>query len=466
MCDLTLDELKEAYAESNPKSRAAYEAAAEYIPGGISGNVRFVAPFPLYMKKGEGAWLTDFDGHRYVDYVLSYGPLIHGHGNAYVRQAAESYLAEHGTWLYGASHELELEFAKLIHSYFPSMEMMRFTNSGTEANLLAVRLARAFTGRRRIAKFEGHYHGGLNALLISTGPKLQMAGDAKKPNSVPESAGIAKDELQDTIVLPFNDLSAAKQILEEHCEEIAAVILEPFQGGTIPATQEFIHGLREITKRLGVLLVMDEVKTGFCISMNGAQGYYGVIPDLTALGKIVGGGMPIGVLGGRRDIMQMIAPGGSYLPGIGLKHTEKVENLYHSGTYNAHPLILAMGKASIELLAQKFDALVENTERLKRGIKKSYASHGIHVLTPGVGALFNVYVTDKDEIRNYRDTKDCDLILRKAMDYALVLEGVYNKPGKRYNISTAHTKDVIEFTLKAFERAFRRVGKAYEVDMK
>ena len=457
MCDLTLEELKEAYAERNPKSRAAYEAAAEYIPGGISGNVRFVAPFPLYMKHGKGAWLTDLDGHRYVDYVLSYGPLIHGHGNAYVRQAAEIYLSEHGTWLYGASHELELEFAKLINSYVPSMEMMRFTNSGTESNLLAVRLARAFTGRRRIAKFEGHYHGGLNALLISTGPSLTMAGDEKQPNAVPESAGIAQDELQDTIILPFNDLEACRKILEARCEEIAAVILEPFQSGTIPATEEFIQGLRNITQELGMLLVFDEVKTGFCISMHGAQGYYGITPDLTTLGKIVGGGMPIGVLGGRRDIMEMIAPGGSYLPGIGPKHTEKVENLYHSGTYNAHPLILAMGKASVELLDQKFDELVENTERLKQGIQRIFASHGIRVLTPGVAALLQLHVTDKEKIQNYRDTKACDQTLRKKMDYALLLEGVYNKPGKRYNISTAHTKDVMELTLDAFERAFRKM---------
>ena len=457
MIRLTLDELKQAYADANPKSLAAYHKACERIPGGVSGNVRFVAPFPLYMKKGEGAWLTDLDGHRYVDYVLSFGPLIHGHGNPEVWQAAESYVKEHGTWLYGASNELELEFAETLHSYLPSLEMMRFTNSGTEANLLAIRLARAYTGRRKVAKFEGHYHGGLNAMLISTGPKIQQAGAADAPLSVPESAGIADDELQDTIVLPFNDLDAVKRILEARAEEIAAVILEPLQGGTIPATEAFIHGLRTLTEKLGIVLVMDEVKTGFCISMHGAQGYYGVTPDLTTLGKIIGGGMPIGVLGGKKELLQMIAPGGSYLPGIGEKKTEKVENLFHSGTYNAHPLILAMGLASLRLLDKKYDDLVANTERLKTGIRKAYEAHGIRVLTPGVGALFNVYVTDKKEIKNYRDAKACNVALRKKMDYALLFEGVYNKPGKRYNISTAHTKDVIDFTLDAFERAFQKL---------
>ena len=454
---MTIDELKDEYAKRNPKSYAAYKKASQYIPGGISGNVRFFAPFPLYMKKGEGAWLTDLDNHKYVDYVLSYGPLIHGHGNQEVKRAADEYVAEHGTWLYGASNEMEMEFAQLICSFFPSIEMMRFTNSGTEANLLALRLARAYSKKKKIAKFEGHYHGGFNEVLVSTGPDIKKAGDEKRPLPVPESAGMTQEELQNTVVLPFNDLESTREILVANNEEIAAVILEPLLGGTIPATEEFIHGLRRITKELGILLIMDEVKTGFCVSMNGAQGYYGVKPDLTILGKIIGGGMPIGVLGGKSEVMQMIAPGGSYISGIGIKKTEKVENLFHSGTYNAHPLILAMGLAGIKLLERKFDALINNTDKLKRGINNIFERHGVHILTPGVGALFNVYVTDEKEIRNYRDIKKCNHSLRKKMDYALLLEGIYNKPGKRFNISTAHTDDVIDFTLEAFDKVFDKV---------
>lgn len=456
---LTIDELKDEYAKRNPNSYAAYKKAAGCIPGGISGNVRFFAPFPLYMKKGEGAWVTDLDNHRYVDYVLSYGPLIHGHGNSEIKKAADRYIDEHGTWQYGASHELELEFANRIQSFLPSMEMMRFTNSGTEANLLSLRLARAYTGKKKIAKFEGHYHGGFNEVLVSTGPDLRKAGDEKRPLPVPESAGMTQEELQNTVILPFNDLESTRDILVANKKEIAAVILEPLLGGTIPATEEFIYGLRRITEELGILLIMDEVKTGFCVSMNGAQGYYGVNPDLTILGKIVGGGMPIGVIGGKADIMQMIAPGGSYVPGIGIKNTEKVENLFHSGTYNAHPLILAMGMASIDLLEKKFDALVKYTELLKCGIRDIFEARGIHILTPGVGALFQIYITEALEIRNYRDVKRCNQNLRKTIDYALLLNGIYNKPGKRLNISTVHTKDVIDFTLKAYQKVLKKINK-------
>lgn len=454
---MTLDELKAEYAEKNPNSRKAYEEASELIPGGITANVKFFPPFPLFMKEGHGALLTDVDNHEYVDYVLSYGPLIHGHGCQEVISAAEEYIREHGTLLYGTPHEGELTFARMMHSYFPSMENMRFTNSGTEATLLAIRTACAYTRKRKIAKFEGHYHGGYNEVLVSTHPELAKAGDSKHPLPCPASAGIFDDQLENTVILPFNDLEACTEILTAHQEEIAGVIMEPLMGGTIPATKEFMTGIRELTDRLGILMIMDEVKTGFCISMNGAQGYYEVKPDLTTLGKIIGAGMPVGVLGGKKKIMEMAAPGGSYVPEIGRKMTSREENLYHSGTYNGHPLILHMGMAAIKLLEQKYEALLEQTDRLKNGIKRIYATHGVHVLTPGIGALFDVCITDRKEILTHRDMRKCDMDLRRRMDYALILEGIYNKPGKRYNISTAHTSDIINCTLEAYEQAFKRI---------
>ena len=454
---MILEELKAEYTARNPKSEKAYLDACDVIPGGVTANVKIMDPFPLFMKEGHGAWVTDLDGHKYVDYVLSYGPLIHGHGCEEIKETAEKYLEEHGTWLFGTPHEGEREFAELLQHYVPSLEMVRFTNSGTEATLLSLRLAQAFTGRRKIAKFEGHYHGGYNEVLISTGPKLSDAGDARHPNPVAESAGLFPDELENTVVLPFNDLDACRDILSDQCEEIAAVILEPLQAGTIPAEQDFIKGLRKLTEDLGIILIFDEVKTGFCISMHGAQGYYGIKPDLTTMGKIIGGGMPVGILGGRKDIMEMIAPGGSYLPDQGRKETQKVENLYHSGTYNGHPLILAMGVAAIRLLDQKYDNLLEQTNRLKNGISDIFTKHGIHILTPGVGAMFNVCITDQDVIRNYRDMKKCDMKLRRTIDFALILEGVYNKPCKRYNMSTAHDASVMDFTLEAYEKAFEMI---------
>lgn len=452
---MTLDDLKKEYAIRNPKSRNAYEEACAIIPGGITANVKFFPPFPLFMKRGAGAYVTDLDDHNYIDYVLSYGPLIHGHGCSEIEESAKVYISEHGTVLYGAPHEGELQFAKMINSYFPSIESMRFTNSGTEATLLSIRIARAYTGKRKIAKFEGHYHGGYDEVLISLHPDIEKAGDIRQPVSLPASAGIFKDQLENTVVLPFNDLEACTDILTKKQNEISCVIMEPLLAGTIPAMMEFMKGIRKITEDLGILLIFDEVKTGFCISMNGAQGYYGVKPDLTTLGKIIGAGFPIGVLGGRREIMEMAAPGGAYLPGIGAKHTAREENLYHSGTNNGHPFILQMGMTAVKLLEEKYDAMITQTNRLKSGIAAIYASHGIRVKTPGIGAMFNICITDQEELLTHRDLRKCDMNLRRRVDYALLIEGIYNKPCKRYNMSTAHTAEVIDITLEAYERAFK-----------
>lgn len=452
---MTLDELKKEYATKNPKSGNAYKKACALIPGGITANVKFFSPFPLFMKKGNGAYITDLDDHTYIDYVLSYGPLIHGHGCHVVEEFAMNYIREHGTILYGSPHEGELQFAEMINSYFPSIESMRFTNSGTEATLHSIRTACAYTGRRKIAKFEGHYHGGYNEVLVSLHPDMEKAGDIRRPISLPSSAGIFKEQLENTVVLPFNDLEACTDILTKKQDEISCVIMEPLLAGTVPATKEFMKGIRRLTEKLGIILIFDEVKTGFCIGMNGAQGYYGITPDLTTLGKIIGAGFPIGVFGGKKEIMEIAAPGGSYLMGGGIKHTSREENLYHSGTNNGHPLILEMGMTAVRLLEEKYDAMIVQTERLKRGIKEIYASHGVRVVTPGIGAMFNICITDQKEILTHRDLRKCDMGLRRRVDYALLLEGVYNKPCKRYNISTAHTAEVIDVTLDAHERAFR-----------
>ena len=452
---MTLDDLKKEYAARNPGSRNAYEKACTMIPGGITANVKFFSPFPLFMKNGAGAYITDLDDHKYIDYVLSYGPLIHGHGCHEIVESAMAYIKEHGTVLFGSPHEGELQFAKMINSYFPSIESMRFTNSGTEATLLSIRTARAYTGKRKIAKFEGHYHGGYNEVLVSLHPDLKKAGDIKQPVSLPDSAGIFKDQLENTVVLPFNDLEACTNILTKEQDEISCVIMEPLLAGTVPATKEFMKGIRRLTERLGIILIFDEIKTGFCVSMNGAQGYYDVKPDLTTLGKIIGAGFPIGVLGGKKEVMGITAPGGSFLPEIGTKHTSREENLYHSGTTNGHPFILQFGMAAVKLLEEKYDGMIAQTERLKSGIKDIYASHGIRVVTPGIGAMFNVCITDQKEILTHRDLRMCDMELRRRIDYALLIEGVYNKPCKRYNMSTAHTKEVIDITLEAHERAFK-----------
>lgn len=453
---MTLEELKEEYATKNPSSKKAFDNACSDIPGGITANVKFFAPFPLFMKEGHGAWLTDLDDHKYVDYVLSYGPLILGHERKEVLDSIQDYFAKHGTMLYGTPHELEDIFAKKIKEHFPSIEMLRYTNSGTEATLLCIRTAFAYTGKYKLAKFEGHYHGGYNEVLVSVNPDVSKAGDPTHPTPLPESKGISDQMLEDTIVLPFNDLEACTEILTRHQDEVAAIIMEPLFGGTIPATREFMTGIRALTKKLGILMIMDEVKTGFRITLGGAQQYYDVKPDLTALGKVIGAGFPVGIVGGRKDIMSMAAPQGSDI--LDNSNTRSAADiLYHSGTYNGHPMILNAGLTTIGILEHEFDGLLKRTERLKAGIRDIYAAHGVHILTPGLGSMFNIAVTDLSDIKTYRDLQKSDFALRKKLDYALLLEGIYNKPCNRYNMCTAHTDEVVDFTLEAYEKAFKRI---------
>lgn len=454
---MTLESLQAEYTNRNPKSKAAFEAAKKDIPGGITANVKFFDPFPLFMKGGHGAWLVDEDDHEYVDYVLSYGPLILGHGRKEVLDSMHSFLEEHGSMLYGAPHVGEAAFAKMIKKHYPSIEELRYTNSGTEATLFTIRTAAAYTGKYKIAKFEGHYHGGYNDVLISVNPDVSKAGDIKHPIGLPESKGISPEEMENTIILPFNDLDACAEILMQRKDEISGVIMEPMFGGTIPATKEFMLGIRKLTKELGILMIMDEVKTGFRVSMGGAQEYYKVKPDLTALGKVIGAGKPIGIVGGRRDILEMAAPQGSDILDTGNHSTRAEDILYHSGTYNGHPMILNAGLTTIKILEKEFDGMLNRTERLKTGIRDIYAKHGFHVLTPGVGSMFNIVVTDKSEILTYRDLASADFETRKKVDYALLTEGVYNKPGNRYNMCTAHTDEIIDFTLDAYEKAFAKL---------
>ena len=411
------------------------------------------------MKEGKGAWLTDLDNNKYVDYVLSYGPLILGHGREEIVDTMNEHLKEHSTMLYGTPHVLEAEFAETIKKYYPSIESLRYTNSGTEATLFSIRLAYAYTGKYKIAKFEGHYHGGYNQVLVSVNPNVSEAGDIHHPTPLPESAGLEPDQLENTIVLPFNDLEACREILTAHKDEVAAVIMEPVIAGYIPATKEFMQGIRSLTSELGILMIIDEVKTGFRITMGGAQSYYDVKPDLTAMGKVIGAGLPVGIVGGKKEIMMKTAPlmGSDVFDMSNSGKSSAKDVLFHSGTYNGHPLILSMGLKTLEILNNELPAAIERTTRLKNAIQEFYASHGIHVVMPGIGTMFNIAITDLDEIKNYRDMQTCDFTLRKKMDYALLLEGVYNKPGNRYNLSTAHTDDVIDFTMECYKKAFKKM---------
>lgn len=456
---MTLDEILELYKRRTPNSQAAFNRALKTVAGGISANVKYFDPYPLFMKNGEGAWLTDVDDNRYVDYVLSYGPLELGHGRPEIIEAIATHFKEHGTTLYGTPGEIEAAFGERIKSYYPSMELLRYTNSGTEATLFSLRLARAWTNKYKICKFEGHYHGGYNEVLISVNPNLEKAGDIRHPVSLPESAGLPPFQTEDTIVLPFNDLPACREILTARQEEVSAVIMEPVLGGYIPATPEFMKGIRALTEELGILMIMDEVKTGFRIGLGGAQGYYGVRPDITAMGKVIGAGFPVGIVGGRKEIMELAAPlsGSDVFDISDSRKSSSADVLFHSGTYNGHALILSLGLKTMDILDNEFNSILVHTEQLKDMFTKIYAKHGIKILTPGIGTMFNIAVTDLDQITNYRNMQKSNFELRKRVDYSMLLEGVYNKPGNRYNLSTAHTDSVIDFTAEACEKAFARI---------
>ncbi len=459
-------------AEHWSGSAELYREAKTVIPGGVSANIKYFAPYPIFMERAHGSRLYDVDGHEYVDYLLGYGSLILGHGHPKVVSAVMHQLLENGTPVFGAPHQIETEMACKLVQLFPSIEMVRFTNSGTEATLLAIRVAQAFTGKRKIAKFEGHYHGGYQPVLFSINPDLQLAGPPEQPSPVPESLGLSLHDAENTIILPFNNLDACETILRRHAADLAAVILEPVQGGFIPAEETFMHGLRQLTEELGILLIFDEVKTGFRVTLGGVQSVYGIRPDLTALGKVLGGGFPIGALGGRKEIMEIISPAGAR-DVFAVEHTHPTDGkptthqpsgtgkrqvLFHSGTYNGHPTILAAGLATIGVLESPgtMKRLLENTRFLRQQLETLYHKHGIPMQAVGMGSIFSLIISEKP-IKNYRDVATSNTSLRKKLDHELLRLGVYTKPLNRYSMSVVHTKTDLDKTLEAHEEAIRRV---------
>ncbi|MBM7553454.1 aspartate aminotransferase family protein [Thalassobacillus pellis] len=447
------------YMAKTQRSREFSAEAKKVMPGGVTANIKSFDPYPAIMKKGKGAWLYDVDGNEYIDYLLSYGALMLGHGHPVVKKAIHNQMEEDGTNLFGTPHHLEIEMGKKLQELYPSMELLRYTNSGTEATLLSIRIAKAYTGKQKIAKFEGHYHGGYNEVLLSVNPPVHEAGPESEPKAVPESKGLEAFHEESTIVLPFNDLEAAAEILSYRKDELAAVMLEPVQGGFIPAEQSFMEGLRKITEEMDILLIFDEVKTGFRLGLGGAQEMYRVKPDMTALGKVVGGGFPVGMVGGRKDVMMVTAPAASsdvFDASQSTKSNAK-DVLFHSGTYNGHPTILAAGLATIRHLEQELNHVYEVTERLKNGITDLFAQHGISIKTVGKGSIFNVVITEQEEIKNYRQLQQADFALRKEIDFRLLAEGIYTKPLNRYSVSTVHGEKEVNRTLNAYEKVLEQI---------
>src|SRR5579859_799259 len=421
-----------------------FAQAQAILPGGVDSPVRAfraVGGQPLFIERGEGAYLYDVDGNPFVDYVLSWGPLILGHAHPrVVRAIAEA--AARGT-SFGAPSPLELELARLIQQFVPSIEMIRFVNSGTEATMSALRLARAFTGRNKIIKFEGCYHGHADLLLVQAGSGVATLG-------LPDSPGVPPSTVADTLVAPFNDLVVVEQLFETYSNQIAAIIVEPVAGnmGVVPPVAGFLSGLRDITAAHGALLIFDEVMTGFRVHPGGAQALYAIKPDLTTLGKVIGGGWPVGAYGGRRDVMQMIAPAGP---------------VYQAGTLSGNPLAMTAGIETLKELQAPgaWAAMARSSEQLVTGLDAAAQEACVPSVVQRVGTMFTTFFTDQPVI-NWATARTANTQKFGAFFREMLEGGVYLAPSQFEAgfMSTKHGPIELEFTVRAAERAFRRIRQA------
>jgi len=434
------------YRRRTPTSEKFWQKAKTTIPGGITANVKHYSPYPIFMNKAGGSKLYDVDNNEYIDYCLCYGPLILGHGHPAVVEAIKRQLDEGGTTVYGTPNEIETRMANKIKRHVPCAKMVRFTNSGMEATLHALRTARAYTGREKIAKFEGHYHGAYDSVTVSVTPPLSQAGPDYAPISVSNSAGLPTYILENTVVLPFNDLPNTEELIRKYRNELAAVIVEPVARGFLAPDIDFLKGLRAVTDENGIVLIFDEVMTGFRLGLGGAQEYAGVIPDMVALGKIVGGGLPAGVFAGEPEIMAVMSPVGSKSPD---------DHLFHSGTFSGCSAVLAAGYATIEVLEKPgvYDHINWIADAVKKCMNDVFEDYKIAAHATGVGSMFQCFFTSTRPIRNYRDTSKADDQKRVHFDLALINHGVYVRPHKPFYTSLAHTQADLDTTCEAIKEA-------------
>jgi glutamate-1-semialdehyde 2,1-aminomutase len=423
------------------KSRALFDRAQSLIPGGVNSPVRAcrsVGTDPLFIEHAEGCWLVDADGNRYIDYVGSWGPMILGHRHPAVIEAISSVLA-HGV-SYGAPTELEVQLAELIVEMIPSVDMVRMVNSGTEATMSAIRLARGFTGRDLIIKFDGCYHGHADALLVE-------AGSGVATLKIPGSPGVPAAFVEHTLSLPYNDSDAIRRIMDAQGDDVACIIVEPVAGnmGLVPPSNQFLETLRETTQRHGAVLIFDEVMTGFRVGLGGAQEIYGITPDLTTFGKIIGGGLPVGAYGGRREIMEQIAPMGP---------------VYQAGTLSGNPLAMAAGMATLKELKSPgfYDKLETQAQKLEEGLKAAAQKARIPIVCTHVGAMLGLFFTE-GPVACFADAKTSNLERFTAYYRGMLENGVYLAPSQfeAFFLSAAHDDEVIKQTLRAAETVFSRL---------
>ncbi|MBB5149148.1 glutamate-1-semialdehyde 2,1-aminomutase [Ureibacillus thermosphaericus] len=420
----------------------AFKEAVNLMPGGVNSPVRAfksVNAEPIFIESGEGAIIRDIDGNEYIDYVLSWGPLILGHSHPEVVKAIQEQAAK-GT-SFGAPTVLENKLAKIVIERVPSVEMVRFVSSGTEATMAALRLARGYTGRNIIMKFEGSYHGHGDSLLIKAGSGVATLG-------LPDSPGVPADVAKNTTTVPYNDLEAVKATFEKLGDNIAAVIVEPVAGnmGVVPPKPGFLEGLREITKQYGALLIFDEVMTGFRVDYHCAQGYYGIDPDLTCLGKVVGGGLPVGAYAGKREIMEKVAPSGP---------------VYQAGTLSGNPLAMTAGIETLSRLTpESYDYFKKLGDQLEAGIREAATKYNIPHTINRAGSMIGLFLTNEDVV-DFKSAQTSDLTLFAEFYRLMLEEGIYLPPSQFEGlfISTAHTEEHIAKTVDAFHKVFAKLAR-------
>jgi glutamate-1-semialdehyde 2,1-aminomutase len=421
------------------KSQALFDAAKITIPGGVNSPVRAfkaVGGTPVFMERAEGAFLYDVDGETYIDYIQSWGPMILGHSHPEVIEAVVT--AARKGLTFGAPTEAETLLANRVCEIMPNMDMVRMVNSGTEATMSAIRLARGYTNRDKIIKFEGCYHGHSDSLLIKAGSGALTFG-------VPSSPGVPKVLAEHTITLTYNDIEGVKAAFAEIGDQVACVIVEPVAGNMncVPPIPGFLETLREQCTAAGALLILDEVMTGFRISLSGAQGHYGIEADLTCLGKVIGGGMPVGAFGGKREIMEQLSPIGP---------------VYQAGTLAGNPVAMAAGLKTLELISESgfYEPIFAANEMLNKGLLELAKDAGIPLCTNYVGSMFGVFFTEEDSITNYQQVMACDTDRFNRFFHGMLANGVYLAPASYEAgfISHAHTSAVIDQTLTAAKNVF------------
>jgi glutamate-1-semialdehyde 2,1-aminomutase len=429
--------MRNSNMHSYNQSIEAFKEAVNLMPGGVNSPVRAfksVKMDPIFMARGKGSKIYDIDGNEYIDYVLSWGPLILGHTNDSVVESIKK-VAELGT-SFGAPSLIENELAKLVIERVPSIEMIRMVSSGTEATMSALRLARGYTGRNKILKFEGCYHGHGDSLLIKAGSGVATLG-------LPDSPGVPEGIAQNTITVPYNDLVSLRYAFEQFGEDIAAIIVEPVAGnmGVVPPLPGFLEGLREITTEYGSLLIFDEVMTGFRVGYNCAQGYFGVTPDLTCLGKVIGGGLPVGAYGGRREIMERIAPSGP---------------IYQAGTLSGNPLAMSAGLTTLnQLTPEHYVEFERKGDILEQGIKAAADKYDIPHRINRAGSMIGFFFTN-EEVTNYEQAKTSNLDYFTIYYKEMANQGVFLPPSQFEGLflSTVHSDEDIQKTLEAIEKSF------------